>query len=119
MYTMVFGGKNTIDNFVVNGIKDLLAGKSLQAKPKVDALVNVPKKQPQKETSKLDKIVNLAYKQLGKPYVWGTHGPRSFDCSGLTSYLYKQAYGIGISTSSRAQASYGHKVSKSNLKKAI
>ena len=117
MYTMVFGGKNTIDNFVVNGIKDLLAGKSLQAKPKVDALVNVPKKQAQEETSKLDKIVNLAYKQLGKPYVWGTHGPRSFDCSGLTSYLYKQAYGISISPSSRSQVSYGHKVSKSNLKK--
>lgn len=120
MYTMVFGGKNTIDNFVVNGIKDLLAGKSLQAKPKVDALVNLPKKQEQQvqeETNKLDKIVNLAYKQLGKPYVWGTHGPRSFDCSGLTSFLYKQAYGIGISTSSRAQASYGYKVSKSNLKK--
>ena len=36
---------------------------------------------------------------------------------GLTSYLYKQAYGIGISPSSRAQVSYGHKVSKSNLKK--
>lgn len=120
MHTMVFGGKNTIDNFVVNGIKDLLAGKSLQAKPKVDALVNLPKKQEQQvqeETNKLDKIVELAYKQLGKPYVWGTHGPRSFDCSGLTSYLYKQAYGIGISTSSRAQASYGYKVSKSNLKK--
>ena len=120
MYTMVFGGKNTIDNFVVNGIKDLLAGKSLQAKPKVDALVNLPKKQEQQvqeETNKLDKIVELAYKQLGKPYVWGTHGPRSFDCSGLTSFLYKQAYGIGISTSSRAQASYGYKVSKSNLKK--
>ena len=120
MHTMVFGGKNTIDNFVVNGIKDLLASKSLQAKPKVDALVNLPKKQEQQvqeETNKLDKIVNLAYKQLGKPYVWGTHGPRSFDCSGLTSYLYKQAYGIGISTSSRAQASYGYKVSKSNLKK--
>lgn len=120
MHTMVFGGKNTIDNFVVNGIKDLLAGKSLQAKPKVDALVNLPKKQEQEvqeETNKLDKIVELAYKQLGKPYVWGTHGPRSFDCSGLTSYLYKHAYGIGISTSSRAQASYGYKVSKSNLKK--
>ena len=120
MYTMVFGGKNTIDNFVVNGIKDLLAGKSLQAKPKVDALVNLPKKQEQQvreETNKLDKIVELAYKQLGKPYVWGTHGPRSFDCSGLTSYLYKQAYGIGISTRSIAQASYGYKVSKSNLKK--
>ncbi len=120
MHTMVFGGKNSIDDFVLNGIKDLLTGKKLQAKPKVDALVNVPKKEtpkPNKQDSVLDKIVNLAYKQLGKPYVWGTHGPRSFDCSGLTSYLYKQAAGISISPSSRAQTSYGFKVSKSNLKK--
>lgn len=53
MYTMVFGGKNTIDNFVVNGIKDLLAGKSLQAKPKVDALVNLPKNKNNKFKKKL------------------------------------------------------------------
>ncbi|WP_297810990.1 cell wall-binding repeat-containing protein [uncultured Finegoldia sp.] len=120
MHTLIFGGKSSIDNFVVNEIKDLLAGKPLQSKSKVDSLVNIANKSDKKQddtNNKLDKIVKLAYKQLGKPYVWGTHGPSSFDCSGLTSYLYKQAYGVSISTSSRAQASYGYKVSKSNLRK--
>lgn len=120
MHTLIFGGKSSIDNFVVNEIKDLLAGKPLQSKSKVDSLVNIANKSDKKQddtNNKLDKIVKLAYKQLGKPYVWGTHGPSSFDCSGLTSYLYKQAYGVSISTSSRTQASYGYKVSKSNLRK--
>lgn len=31
-------------------------------------------------------IVDRAYSQLGKPYVWGAVGPNSFDCSGLVSY---------------------------------
>lgn len=26
----------------------------------------------------------------GKPYLWGAAGPNSFDCSGLTMYVYKQ-----------------------------
>lgn len=32
--------------------------------------------------------------QLGKPYVYGGNGPNYFDCSGLSSYVYKK---IGIS----------------------
>jgi len=35
--------------------------------------------------------VQVALRQLGKPYVWGADGPNSFDCSGLTFYAYKQA----------------------------
>lgn len=31
-------------------------------------------------------IVDRAYAQLGKPYVWGASGPNSFDCSGLVGY---------------------------------
>jgi cell wall-associated NlpC family hydrolase len=29
-------------------------------------------------------VVNYAYAQLGKPYVWAAAGPNGFDCSGLT-----------------------------------
>lgn len=32
--------------------------------------------------------VQFAYKQLGKPYVWGDEGPGSYDCSGLTWAAY-------------------------------
>lgn len=31
-------------------------------------------------------VVDRAYNQLGKPYVWGAVGPNSFDCSGLVGY---------------------------------
>lgn len=42
-------------------------------------------------TKKRDAIVKLAKKEIGKPYVWGATGPSAFDCSGLTTYVYKNA----------------------------
>ena len=50
-------------------------------------------------------VVSLAYSLLGVPYVSGGSSPSGFDCSGFTSYLFRQ-YGITISRSSSAQA-YG------------
>lgn len=35
--------------------------------------------------------VEAAKRQLGTPYVWGGAAPGGFDCSGLTSWAYKQA----------------------------
>lgn len=35
--------------------------------------------------------VRYATDQLGKPYVWGAEGPKSFDCSGLTSQAWAAA----------------------------
>jgi cell wall-associated NlpC family hydrolase len=35
--------------------------------------------------------VAWAYREMGKPYVWGAAGPNSFDCSGLTSYVWAKA----------------------------
>jgi hypothetical protein len=32
--------------------------------------------------------VQLATRLIGRPYVWGAEGPSSFDCSGLTHYVY-------------------------------
>lgn len=60
-------------------------------------------------------VVDVAYAQLGKPYVWGAEGPNSFDCSGLTMYCYRVGAGIGISHSSYAQAYCGTPVSVSEL----
>lgn len=36
-------------------------------------------------------IVTLARKHIGKPYVYGAAGPNTFDCSGLVSYVYREA----------------------------
>lgn len=35
-----------------------------------------------------ERVIAAAMGQLGKPYVWGTSGPNSFDCTGLTCYAY-------------------------------
>lgn len=50
-------------------------------------------------------IVAEAMKHVGKSYVYGTHGPNTFDCSGFTYYCVKQASGgaITLSTSSAQQ----------------
>ncbi|MCL2632500.1 MAG: NlpC/P60 family protein [Coriobacteriia bacterium] len=47
-------------------------------------------------------IVEAAYSRLGCPYVWAATGPNSFDCSGLTSWCYRQV-GIYIPRGGNAQ----------------
>lgn len=62
------------------------------------------------------KVINLAKKQIGKPYVWGATGPSSFDCSGLTSYVFSKAVGKNIGRTTYVQLNAGKRVSVSNLK---
>ncbi|MDI9884992.1 NlpC/P60 family protein [Streptomyces sp. HNM0645] len=50
-----------------------------------------------------------AKSRVGMPYVWGASGPSSFDCSGLTSWAYRQA-GVTIPRTSQAQASAGTRI---------
>lgn len=51
-------------------------------------------------------VVSIAEKYLGIPYVWGGSYPsQGFDCSGLTSYVYKQA-GMYIPRTASQQQSY-------------
>lgn len=49
-------------------------------------------------------VVDYVLAQVGKPYVWATHGPNSFDCSGLTGAAYDSiGYFVGYSDSYQAQ----------------
>lgn len=54
-------------------------------------------------------IVAYAKQFVGCRYVYGAAGPNSFDCSGLTMYVYKH-FGYSLSHSSRVQATQGKKV---------
>ena len=56
-----------------------------------------------------DLLIDEAYKHIGKPYRYGARGPKAFDCSGFTSYVYRQL-GISISHSSKEQAKDGRAV---------
>ncbi|GHH27888.1 C40 family peptidase [Streptomyces lanatus] len=48
------------------------------------------------------KAVEYATAQLGKPYEWGAEGPKTYDCSGLTSEAWASA-GEGIPRTSQEQ----------------
>lgn len=58
--------------------------------------------------------VRAALSKLGYPYVYGGKGPDVFDCSGFTSWAWRQA-GVSLSSSSSAQATQGTRVSVSAL----
>ena len=55
-------------------------------------------------------IAAYAQQFVGCRYVYGASGPSSFDCSGLTMYVY-QHFGYSLSHSSRVQATQGVAVS--------
>jgi cell wall-associated NlpC family hydrolase len=59
-------------------------------------------------------VVGVAMSELGKPYVWGTAGPSTFDCSGLVVYSYAQV-GVSLPHSSYALWNAGVYVSKDQL----
>lgn len=55
-----------------------------------------------------------AFAELGKPYVWGATGPNSFDCSGLTQFVWRQA-GVAIPRVAAAQYAWTIPVPLSQL----
>jgi hypothetical protein len=64
-------------------------------------------------------IVNYAMQYLGYPYVWATHGPSSFDCSGFTYWVVLNTLGIDIGAGTGTQIGVGTPVSQSDLSQAI
>ena len=63
----------------------------------------------------VDRLKDFASKFLGRRYVWGSTGPKSFDCSGFTSYVFRNE-GIELPRTSRMQYRVGEKVNRNELK---
>jgi hypothetical protein len=55
--------------------------------------------------------VALAVSLIGRPYVWGAEGPREFDCSGLTQYVYRE-YGLDLPRRAISQSQFGDRVGR-------
>ena len=60
------------------------------------------------------KAVGFALAQKGLPYVYGSAGPGSYDCSGLTMAAYAQA-GISLPHSAADQYNYGTHIQYSSV----
>jgi len=69
---------------------------------------------PPPQRAPRSQIVSVAKKYLGAPYRWGATGPNSFDCSGFTSYVYRQV-GVSLPRVSRDQINAGERVSRKDL----
>ena len=65
---------------------------------------------------RINTIERRAKSFLGTPYVWGATGPSTFDCSGFTQWVYRDA-GINIPRVSREQAKVGEFVRYENLQR--
>ena len=65
----------------------------------------------------LNDLLSEARSHLGKRYSSGSKGPNAFDCSGFSSYVYRQ-FGIKLSPSSSDQYNNeGEKVDRKELRK--
>ncbi|RKV81427.1 MAG: NlpC/P60 family protein [Alloprevotella sp.] len=64
-------------------------------------------------TALVDRLLNTAYSFLGVRYRSGQSGPDGFDCSGFTSYVYKQN-NLSLTRSSRSQFTEGQPIAMGN-----
>lgn len=61
-------------------------------------------------------VLAEAAKHKGARYQFGAAGPKRFDCSGFTMYVYKKAAGRKLPHKANSQQKYGKAVSKSKAK---
>jgi len=69
-------------------VNRLLSGQTAEARPE----------------GRLEQVVKSAMGLLGTPYRWGGTGPDGFDCSGLVSYVFRNALGIELPRVSQEMA---------------
>ena len=66
------------------------------------------------ESSSGSSVVDTAMSFIGSKYVYGGASPSGFDCSGFTSYIYKQ-YGVNLNRTATGQYQNGVAVDRDNL----
>ena len=67
------------------------------------------------DAHRVSTVIDFAYNQLGKPYVWGATGMDSYDCSGLMLRAY-ETVGIELPRVSADQGQFGEKIDISEIK---
>ncbi len=81
--------------------------------------VTFPVQKRAAETSAAERaalVLRKAASLAGRPYHYGAVGPRAFDCSGYTRYVFRTALGRSLPHSSAAQYRLSHKIAKSAIR---
>lgn len=99
-------GKVIKKNITHSSVSGMLTGARRLPNSAFSGGTNAPTPAP---TTKATQVITTAQSFLGVPYVFGATGPRSFDCSGFTRYVFAQ-HGISLPRTSVSQASAGVKV---------
>ncbi len=63
----------------------------------------------------IDNLLKFAYRFKGVPYRLGANGPHRFDCSGFTSYVFRE-FGYKLARRASLQVHNGQRVERGNLK---
>ena len=98
------------DKITFNAVDTSTTGLKTVTYTGVDSTGNKSEVQLQVEvTFSGERIVSTGLSKRGCPYVWGSTGPNSFDCSGFTQWVYRQN-GISIPRTSSEQRAAAKKV---------
>lgn len=62
-----------------------------------------------------DDVIAYAKQYLGRPYRSGAKGPSAFDCSGFTSYVFRN-FDINLNPSSKTQATQGERIDRADIR---
>jgi len=96
------------DVLAVNGLTvDSLITPGMEIR--LPAGASVPSPGRASSGSPVDRAINFALAQVGKPYTFFTKGPTDFDCSGLTLQAYAQV-GVSLVHHAATQARQGTEV---------
>lgn len=118
LYTTITEKQKTVDNFgsLLTAATDA-AAKKRQQEQAAAAKAVIASVKPAGNANIGQAVASLAYNYIGTPYVSAGSAPGGFDCSGFTSYLYRQ-FGITLSRSSSDQR-YGGTIVSGGLSNAL
>jgi cell wall-associated NlpC family hydrolase len=46
--------------------------------------------------TRIERVIRIAKRQIGDPWVWGMRGPKPFDCSGLVYYAFRKGGALRV-----------------------